>query len=120
MALDSPPTPRHTARPALDVLVTRNLTLRPPLQVDCDSIAEALADPTVSRNLTGVPHPYGVKDAQAWLESFATTYPDDVVYTVHRERLIGVVAVHIRDGKPALGYWFSPCAWGKGYATQAC
>ncbi|MEL6751437.1 MAG: GNAT family protein, partial [Pseudomonadota bacterium] len=18
------------------------------------------------------------------------------------------------------GYWFSPCAWGKGYATQAC
>ena len=99
-----------------NVLVTRRLTLRRPLAIDAESMAQALSNPKVSRNLAKVPHPYTVDDAIAWIKA-NTNNP--CVYTIHRERLIGVVSIANGPDMPKLGYWLDEGAWGQGFMTEA-
>jgi RimJ/RimL family protein N-acetyltransferase len=106
----------------MDILVTKRLTLRPPLEVDLDDIAEFIGNPNVSRMLARVPFPYFRKDAEEWLEHVTAEMDagQQMAFTIHRERLIGVVTLSAFDeGAPVLGYWLAEPAWGKGYATEA-
>ena len=57
----------------MDILVTKRLTLRPPLEVDIDDIAEFIGNWNVSRMLARVPHPYFPKDAEDWIEACRQT-----------------------------------------------
>ena len=100
----------------LDVLVTKRMTLRPPLTVDAESIATALSNPNVSRNLSKVPAPYALSDAQEWISANGKK---PCLFTLHREQLMGVAQV--RDGAemPMLGYWLAEPFWGKGYMSEA-
>ena len=99
-----------------NVLVTRRLTLRAPLPLDADAIAAHLNNINVARNLSKVPHPYGVSDAEDWI---AQVRHERCCFTIHRERLIGVV--HVRDAadRPMLGYWLAQRWWGHGYMVEA-
>jgi RimJ/RimL family protein N-acetyltransferase len=106
----------------MDILVTKRLTLRPPLEVDLDDIAEFIGNPNVSRMLARVPYPYFRKDAEDWLGHVTAEIDagQQMAFTIHRERLIGAVTLSAFDeGAPALGYWLAEPAWGKGYATEA-
>jgi RimJ/RimL family protein N-acetyltransferase len=102
---------------AMKVLVTRRLTLRPPALLDAEDIALWLSNWNVARMLGRVPFPYHRKDAEEWIAGLAER-PDSLVYTVHRERLIGVVAI---DGGAAarLGYWLAEPWHGRGFMTEA-
>src|SRR5690606_29048014 len=91
---------------AMHVLVTRRLTLRTPTWLDAEDIAAGLANWNVARMLAPVPFPYHLEDADEWLAHVAKT-PDDLVYTIHRERLIGVVSLHGGGPTPSLGYWLA-------------
>ncbi|MEL6736298.1 MAG: GNAT family N-acetyltransferase [Pseudomonadota bacterium] len=102
----------------IDILITRRLTLRPPLEVDAEALARGLGDFDVASRLSRVPHPYGLQDAVDWIAS-KQEEPGLCDFTVHREKLIGAVSVHQRHDHPTLGYWFAKPAWGKGYATEA-
>ena len=70
----------------MDILVTRRLTLRPPLDVDADAIATALQNKDVTRMLTNVPNPYGLDDAVNWIKrvdedkhsAYFSIYPTEV------------------------------------------
>lgn len=104
---------------SLDVLITRNLTLRPPLDVDADDIAEALANPQVAQNFHNIPAPYTLDAARRWIDECRMSANSGMVYTVHKERLIGVVEVQMRHARATLSFWFVPPVWGRGYATQA-
>jgi RimJ/RimL family protein N-acetyltransferase len=105
----------------MDILVTKRLTLRPPLEVDIDDIAEFIGNRRVSRMLARVPHPYFPKDAQDWIEHVTKNIAAglDMAFTLHRERLIGVMTLEDFDGVPQLGYWLAEPWWGKGFATEA-
>jgi RimJ/RimL family protein N-acetyltransferase len=106
----------------MDILVTKRLTLRPPLEVDLDDIAEFIGNPNVSRMLARVPYPYFRKDAKEWVEHATANVEagQDMAFTIHRERLIGGITLEgFDDGVPELGYWLAEPAWGKGYATEA-
>lgn len=72
----------------------------------------------MAKYLSGVPHPYTLKDADDWLrvvnsEAFnLSVYLDDV--------LIGAVALSDQqDGTFELGYWIGVDYWGRGFATEA-
>lgn len=106
----------------MDILVTKRLTLRPPLEVDIDDIAEFIGNKNVSRMLARVPHPYFRKDAEDWISHVSRSIDagQDLTFTIHRERLIGVMSLEGFDsGVPEFGYWLAEPAWGKGFATEA-
>ena len=105
-----------TRQDAPKVLVTKRLTLRPPLPFDADSVADALTNPNVARMLSKVPHPYSLSEAEKWVEA-ASKAP--CTFTIHREQLIGVVAVNDGPEAPQLGYWLAEPWWGKGYMSEA-
>jgi RimJ/RimL family protein N-acetyltransferase len=106
----------------MDILVTKRLTLRPPLEVDIDDIAEFIGNPNVSRMLARVPHPYFPKDAQDWISHVSKNIDAglDMAFTIHRERLIGVMSLEGFDGgAPEFGCWLAEPCWGRGFATEA-
>lgn len=103
---------------AMHVLVTRRLTLRPPALPDAEEIALNLSNWSVARMLSRVPFPYFVEDAEDWIAGLAER-PTDLVYTIHRERLIGVAAIHLDGDEPRLGYWLGERWHGRGFMTEA-
>ena len=52
----------------MDILVTRRLTLRPPLEVDAEAITSALQNKDVTRMLANVPNPYGHNHAISYIK----------------------------------------------------
>jgi RimJ/RimL family protein N-acetyltransferase len=102
----------------MHVLVTRRLTLRPPVLADAEEIALQLSNWNVARMLARIPYPYHPEDAEDWIRNLAKK-PEDLVYTVHRERLIGIVSIESGDGEPRLGYWLGEPWRGRGFMTEA-
>ncbi|CAN5353824.1 GNAT family N-acetyltransferase [soil metagenome] len=102
---------------------TPRLTLRPGWPEDAAALAQAIAHESVATNLSRLPWPYAESDARDWLA--IPRKPTDVALLIHTRdtpapRLIGGIALD-RDeaGAPELGYWLTPAAWGRGYATEA-
>ncbi len=102
----------------MKVIITPRLTLRPPARPDAEDIALWLSDWNVARMLGPVPHPYRLADAQEWIGQ-TRRRPGDLVYTIHRERLIGVVSIDGVGAQPRLGYWLGAPWHGRGYMNEA-
>lgn len=104
---------------------TKRLTLRPGWPEDAAALAQAVAFEQVAFKLSRLPWPYTHDDAVTWLTMDRT--PDNVVCLIfaHEQatpRLIGNIGVHPADdgsGGHEIGYWLTPDAWGRGYATEA-
>ena len=65
-----------------------------------------------------MPFPYHRKDAEEWIAGLAGK-PEGLVYTIHRERLIGVVSIEGGGAEPRLGYWLAEPWHGRGFMTEA-
>jgi RimJ/RimL family protein N-acetyltransferase len=102
----------------MQVLLTSRLTLRHPALPDAEDIALWLDNRNVARMLARVPFPYWTADAEDWIAGLADR-PDGMVYTIHRERLIGVVSIENCDDDPRLGYWLGEPWHGRGYMTES-
>jgi RimJ/RimL family protein N-acetyltransferase len=103
----------------MDILVTRRLTLRPPLDVDAEPIATALQNTDVARMLTNVPNPYGIEDAVKFIKRSGKDSGSSY-FSIYHQRFMGVISVRInRDGEADLGYWLERSAWGQGFMNEA-
>lgn len=102
----------------MHVLVTKRLTLRTPTSLDAEAIAAGLSNWNVARMLGPVPFPYFAEDAEDWVKSLEAK-PDGLVYTIHREQLIGVVSIEGGGPQPRLGYWLAEPWHGHGFMTEA-
>ena len=100
---------------------TPRLTLRPGWVEDAPDVARAIGHECVVRNLSHVPWPYGLGDAEEFLASrrdaegafFLICLPES-------GEIIGGIGVHREDEHgDEFGYWLTPSAWGRGYATEA-
>ena len=100
----------------MDILRTKRLTLRTPLEVDAEQITKAISNKNVSRNLSGTPYPYTLSDANDWIK-WTRRHP--FVYTIHRQRLAGVVRIREGAEAPILGFWLDEPFWSKGYMNEA-
>lgn len=103
--------------------LTPRLTLRPGWPEDAPALVSAIAHPAVVRNLSRVPWPYRDADARTFLALPVTpALPRFVVLERDGSRatLVGGIGLSDHDGDGAeLGYWLTPCAWGRGLATEA-
>ncbi|WP_093224570.1 GNAT family N-acetyltransferase [Sphingomonas sp. NFR15] len=104
------------------------MTLRPGWPEDAAAVTQALAHESVVMNLSRVPWPYMPADARDWLA--IPRGSTDVTLLIHAHdgpapgrscpRLIGTISLDRERGDaPELGYWLTPSAWGRGYATEA-
>ena len=100
---------------------TKRLTLRPAWAEDAPALAAAIGHEAVIRNLARVPLPYTLADADAFVS--APRGPEEPVFLIvahdREPRLIGGVGLHAEEEATHLGYWLTPDAWGRGYATEA-
>ena len=102
--------------------LTPRLTLRPGWLEDAPALARAIAHEAVVARLARAPWPYALGDAEAFLSlpRGATDPRFVIVERTGAHRLIGDIGVHRADnGDHEFGYWLTPDAWGRGYATEA-
>ena len=102
---------------------TQRLTLRPGWIEDAPQVARAIGHWEVCSKLAMVPWPYALGDAEEFLSRPAEIRNPMFFIFAHegeRPRLIGGVGIHATgQGESELGYWLTPNAWGRGYATEA-
>lgn len=102
---------------------TQRLTLRPGWPEDAAALAEAIGHETVVRNLSRAPWPYPVEAAETFLAGFDDPAEPRFLVFEHRDgavRLIGGMGLSAWQDEPnELGYWLTPDAWGRGFATEA-
>lgn len=102
--------------------LTPRLTLRPGWPEEAPALAQAIGHAAVVRNLARAPWPYALADAEAYLAlPRAADEPRFQIAERHGAfRLIGGIALDpAEDGAREFGYWLTPDAWGRGYATEA-
>lgn len=88
--------------------------------LDAPAIAAGLSDFDVAKNLTHVPHPYRLSDAEDWLAGPARSGSTLAAAISVDGAFAGVVALDGSEGAPAqLGYWLAKPFWGRGIATLA-
>ena len=101
---------------------TKRLTLRPAWPEDAAALAQAIGHDVVTRMLLRVPHPYGLADADAFC-ALPRAHDEARFVIVAHDRgapaLIGGIGISDHEGSANLGYWLTPSAWGRGYATEA-
>ncbi|HEY1927912.1 MAG TPA: GNAT family N-acetyltransferase [Caulobacteraceae bacterium] len=110
----------EATRPALS---TPRLKLRFPRPTDAPEVAWYANDLDVARMTTGIPHPYGLDQARAFLERVEAMNPDEeALFAIEAqgEGVIGLVGFHANDqGDCEIGYWLGRPYWGRGLMTEA-
>ena len=104
------------------LLETERLRLRAPSLGDAKRIAELLDNFVVAGNLSKVPVPYGLADAEAWLGRWrADAPPAETNFIIQLKTLdcVGVVGFHNDNDVAHIGYWLGEPFWGRGIMTEA-
>ena len=110
---------------------TPRLTLRPGWPEDAPALTRAIAHEAVAFKLSRLPWPYTLDHAQAWLTGEPTPGDYALLIFAHdrgpEPELVGGIGLHLHGpdrtgdgaGELEIGYWLTPGAWGRGYATEA-
>lgn len=104
---------------------TERLTLRPAWPEDAAELARAIGHESVVRNLSKVPWPYTLGDAEAHLARVAANGESGAFFLIcehadGKAPIVGGMGLHpLEDGGHEFGYWLTPAAWGRGIATEA-
>jgi len=102
---------------------TERLLLRPGWAEDAPTLARAIADEAVVRNLATAPWPFVLEDAEAFLA--APRDPAMPSFLINERTdgdpvIVGACGLGRRpSGAVELGYWIGRQHWGKGFATEA-
>jgi RimJ/RimL family protein N-acetyltransferase len=102
---------------------TKRLLLRPGWAEDAPALAAAIADEMIVRNLAKAPWPYGLDDAQNFLNSAPHPgLPRFLMFerTGGAPRLVGSCGLQpLPSGAIEMGYWVARADWNRGFATEA-
>jgi RimJ/RimL family protein N-acetyltransferase len=101
---------------------TKRLMLRPGWPEDAAALTQAIAHERVAMMLARVPWPYTQADAETFLAVPRGSHePRFLIETLEQgaPRLVGGIGLARDGGVHELGYWLTPDAWGRGYATEA-
>ncbi len=103
------------------VLVTERLVLRPPHEDDIPDLVELAGNRKVAEMLGRMPHPYGEREARAFIRAVASRKAGTAYALTLAETgaFIGGAGLNGGGRELELGYWIGEPYWGKGYATEA-
>ena len=100
------------------VIATERLMLRGVVANDAQRLCDLANDLMVARMTRSLPHPYGMADAETWLER--TVVSGETAFVIEH-RLEGMVGLLSFDPSPRreIGYFIGRRYWNQGYATEA-
>ncbi len=102
---------------------TERLTLRPGWIEDAPELARAINHWEVCSKLETAPWPYSELDAEDFLGRMSQSRDAFFLICAHEggaTRIVGATGIHAKGNDAhELGYWLTPDAWGRGYATEA-
>ena len=102
---------------------TKRLTLRPGWPEEAESLHQTIAHEAVAMKLAQLPWPYTQADAEAFLSMPRGAADARFLILTHDAaypQMVGGIALTDHgSGLMELGYWLTPTAWGRGYATEA-
>lgn len=103
---------------------TDRLLLRPLQPADAPAIAAQIGDYDVAKNLSTVPYPYVLYDAEDFIARMEEKRASgsDFVFAILRTEdnaLMGCIGLHLKEGFFEFGYWLGRAHWGQGYASEA-
>lgn len=102
---------------------TARLTLRPGWPEDASALFDAIAHEATATRVARVPWPYALDDAHAWLHQPASSDYHRLLMFAHDRgalpALVGAIGLRCNGERGELGYWLTPTAWNRGYATEA-
>lgn len=101
---------------------TKRLTLRPGWPEDAAALTQAIAHESVAMKLARLPWPYREEHAADFLAMPRGPVEASFLIFAHdggMPRLVGGIALTPTADAHELGYWLTPAAWGRGYATEA-
>jgi RimJ/RimL family protein N-acetyltransferase len=105
------------------VVETRRLALRAPQPQDAPRLAQLCNDIDIARMTKRMPHPYGLRDAEAFVLQTASQDPRrSMAFVIDHEDHgpVGVIGLfEDEDVAPEAGYWIGRPYWGRGFATEA-
>lgn len=107
-------------------IATPRLVLRKPAMNDAAALVSLANNKNIVENTASLPYPYGLKDAEAWIERTHDRPADKgrgfvICLKDETETLIGCGGwAEVPTAElPQIGYWVGEPYWGKGYATEA-
>ena len=103
-------------------LKTKRLMLRAHCPGDAEPIARYLNNYAVAGNLSTVPYPYALKDAEWWLNrQHPELPPDETNFAIELPGagFIGNAGFHADVQNPTLGYWLAEPFWHRGIMSEA-
>ncbi|MBY0520789.1 MAG: GNAT family N-acetyltransferase [Sphingomonas sp.] len=101
---------------------TPRLTLRPGWPEDAAALTAAIGHEAVAFKLARLPWPYTIDHASEWLAQESRPGEVSRVILAHDDdhvRMVGGIGIHPDGDAHEIGYWLTPDAWGRGYATEA-
>jgi len=100
----------------------QNVTLHLLSMVDKMPLQQLANNVNIARNLrNGFPHPYTLKDAEAFIKKNGKYQSNVVIKAIkYNNEFTGIAGLHnIKEGRAELGYWLGEPYWGKGITTKA-
>ena len=101
---------------------TKRLMLRPGWPEDAPALAAAIGHESVVTKISHAPWPYSEEDARDFLGRPRGAHDATLLVTTLEggtARVVGCMGIHPEGDAHAFGYWLTPEAWGRGYATEA-
>ena len=97
---------------------TERLILKKLGDADKERLVSLIGDFQVSKNLSKVPYPYTLDDADEWLER-SHNQKFNLSIFLNDDLIGGVGLIPADDDFYELGYWLGVDYWGQGYATES-
>jgi RimJ/RimL family protein N-acetyltransferase len=97
---------------------TERLVLKEIVDADKERLVSLIGDFQVSKNLSKVPYPYTLDDADEWLER-SHNQKFNLNIFLNDDLIGGVGLTPAEDDFYELGYWLGVDYWGQGYATES-